>query len=77
MYGKKMCGYILSPAAFCAVTKGLLDSYSPPAQESRNYKNWVAALDIKTCLECRERHGQIYRLSLIHIFDEVPLPMIY
>ena len=43
-----------------------MDSYSPPTQESRNDKNWIAALDLKTCLECREYHGQIYRM------DETP-----
>ena len=57
---KKMCGYVVSVDMPCDLTKGLLDSYSPPTQESRNYKNWIAVLDLKTCLECRSRHGQIY-----------------
>ena len=50
----------------CALTKGLLDFYSPPTQESRNYKIWIAVLDIKTCRKCRDCHGQIYQM------DEVP-----
>lgn len=50
----------------CILTKGRLDSYSPPTQKSRNYKNWIAVLDLKTCLECRSRHGQIYQM------DEIP-----
>ena len=66
MYVKKMCGYVVSANILCVLTKGLLDFYSPPAQESRNYKNWVAVLDLKTCLQCRSRHGQIYQM------DEIP-----
>ena len=66
MYVKKMCGYVVSANMLCVLTKGRLDSYSPPTQESRTYKNWVAVLDLKTCLECRARHGQIYRM------DETP-----
>lgn len=66
MYIKKMCGCIVSADIPCPLAKGLLDFYSPPTQESRNYKNWVAVLDLKTCLECRSRHGEIYRM------DEIP-----
>jgi SPP1 gp7 family putative phage head morphogenesis protein len=63
---KKMCGYVVSANMLCVLTKGLLDSYSSPTQESRNYKSWIAVLDLKTCFECRSRHGQIYQM------DEVP-----
>lgn len=63
MYVKKMCGYVISVDMPYALTKGLLDSYFPPTQESRNYKNWIAILDLKTCLECRDRHGQIYQMD--------------
>ena len=66
MYVKQMCGYAISQDMFCILTKGLLDFYSPPTQESRNYKNWVATLDLKTCPKCRSRHGQIYQM------DETP-----
>lgn len=61
-----MCGYAISQDMFCILTKGLLDFYSLPTQESRNYKNWVATLDLKTCPKCRSRHGQIYQM------DETP-----
>ena len=27
---------------------------------STNYKNWLATLDLKTCIDCRSRHGRIY-----------------
>lgn len=63
MYVKKMYGYVVSTDMFRALTKGLLDFYSPPTQESRNYKNWIAVLDLKTCMECRSRHGQIYWIN--------------
>ena len=66
MIVKKMYGYVVSTDMFHILAKGRLDSYSPPTQESRNYKNWIAALDLKTCLECRSRHGQIYPM------DETP-----
>lgn len=66
MYVKKMCGYVVSANMLCVLTKGLLDSYSPPTLESRTYKNWIAILDLKTCFECRSRHGQIYQM------DEMP-----
>ena len=61
-----MYGYVVSTDLSHILIKGRLDSYSPPTQESRNDKNWIAALDLKTCLECREYHGQIYRM------DETP-----
>ena len=66
MIVKKRYGYAVSTDMFHILAKGRLDSYSPPTQESRNYKNWIAALDLKTCLECRSRHGQIYPM------DETP-----
>ena len=60
-----MCGHVVSANMLCVLTKGLLDFYSPPTQESWTYKNWIAVLDLKTCLECRSRHGQIYRMDEI------------
>lgn len=45
MYVKKMCGYITTENITDAFKKGLLDYYSPPVQESRRYKNWIAVLD--------------------------------
>ena len=50
------------------VEKGLLDIFNPVTTHSRDYKNWRAILDLKTCFECRSRHGQIYRI------DEVVVP---
>lgn len=62
MYVKKMYGYVVSEDELSYLTKGLLDYYDPPTQESRNFKNWIAILDLKTCLECRSHHGQIYQM---------------
>ena len=33
--------------------------------DSRNYKNWESAyLGIKTCKECRNKHGKIYAFNV-------------
>ena len=33
--------------------------------QSKNYKNWIAILDLKTCKPCRRTHGQIYEIDEI------------
>ena len=63
MYVKKMRGYVIPKDTFCHLAKGRLDSYDPPTQESLRYKNWITMLDLKTCLACRARHGQIYQMD--------------
>lgn len=45
------------------VKKGLLDTFEPVTTQSKNYKHWKAILDLKTCIECRSRHGQIYSID--------------
>ncbi len=52
------------------VEKGLLDTFEPVTIQSKNYKNWRAILDLKTCIECRSRHGQIY--SIDEVVDPEP-----
>ena len=52
------------------VEKGLLDTFEPITTQSNNYKNWKAILDLKTCIECRSRHGQIYRID--EVVDPAP-----
>lgn len=37
--------------------------WKPEFAESGKYKNWVAILDLKTCLECRKRHGKIWLMN--------------
>lgn len=34
--------------------------YRPPTHTSSDYKNWIAILDLKTCVNCRNLHGKIY-----------------
>ncbi|MGN0529165.1 MAG: ribonuclease domain-containing protein [Eubacterium sp.] len=43
--------------------KSIFDSFKPVYQESDNYKNWIAILDEKTCVVCRENHGRIFPLN--------------
>lgn len=32
-------------------------------KESKNWKMWYAILDVKTCRDCRKKHGCIYRMN--------------
>lgn len=38
-------------------------SWKPIFSESNKYKNWIAVLDLKTCPECRDRHGKVWLIS--------------
>ena len=62
--------YVFDKSIFS--TKGLLDRHNPPTTESTNYKNWIAIIDLKTCVECRTKHGQIYLINE-YIDQEPPL----
>ncbi len=35
--------------------------WKPEFGDSKNYKNWIARLDLKTCPICRTMHGKIWR----------------
>lgn len=37
--------------------------WKPEFSESKNYKNWIAILDLKTCPTCRTMHGKIWRIE--------------
>ena len=37
--------------------------WKPEFSESKNYKNWTAILDLKTCPICRTMHGKIWRIE--------------
>ncbi len=39
---------------------------------SKNYKNWIAILDLFTCYVCRSEHGQIYEMDE-YVFNEPPV----
>ncbi len=36
------------------------EKWNPEFGVSKNYKNWIAVLDTKTCLVCRFNHGKIW-----------------
>ncbi len=59
-YIKKTIVYYTSPTI---IEKGLLDTYEPQTMESVNYKNLIAILDLRTCLDCRSLHGKIYEIN--------------
>ena len=37
--------------------------WKPEFGESKNYKNWIAILDLKTCPICRTMHGKIWQIE--------------
>ena len=37
--------------------------WKPEFSESKNYKNWIAILDLKTCPICRTMHGKIWQIE--------------
>lgn len=37
--------------------------WKPKFSESKNFKNWIANLDLKTCAECRKMHGKIWSIN--------------
>lgn len=63
IYIKKTIVYCTNPTI---IEKGRLDTYNPSTVESVNYKNWEATLDLRTCVDCRSKHGKIY------LIDETP-----
>lgn len=40
--------------------KDLFETFQPLVHDSNDYKNWIAILDLKTCLQCRLNHGKVY-----------------
>ena len=52
------------------VRKDLFEFFRPPTYESLDYKNWIAQLDLRTCLICRGSHGKIYEMD--EFSDEEP-----
>ena len=59
MYIKQMKGYVVKDVN-STHQKELIDFFEPSTHESADYVNWIAILDIKTCLRCRTQHGKIY-----------------
>ncbi len=38
-------------------------NWNPTFSKSNNYKNWIASLDLKTCLKCKSYHGKIWNIN--------------
>ena len=45
------------------IAKGKLDIFIPLTVASSNWKHWKAVLDLKTCEDCRSKHGKIYAIN--------------
>ena len=58
---KQICGTV--------ITKGKLDIFIPLTVASSNWKHWKAVLDLKTCEDCRSKHGKICAMN------DIPTPM--
>ncbi len=67
MYVKKMFGFVLTQEEE-QFSKGWVDDFKPPTQQSKNWKHWVAQEDEKVCYECNTNSGKIYKLT------EIPNP---
>ncbi len=37
--------------------------WNPKFGVSNKFKNWIAHLDLKTCLYCRKTHGKIWNID--------------
>lgn len=58
---------------FCStIQKDLFELFQPVLHESEDYKNWIAILDLTTCLPCRNKHGKVYLQNEI-IKEEPPV----
>ena len=58
---KQICGTV--------ITKVKLDIFIPLTVTSSNWKHWKATLDLKTCEDCRSKHGKIFAMN------DIPNPM--
>lgn len=52
------------------ITPAKLTSFIPTTTASCNWMEWIAIIDLKTCVSCQERHGKIYST---HFSDTPPL----
>lgn len=43
------------------------DRFEPTTLPSKNYKTWIAVLDLKTCFECADNHGRIFDINDITV----------
>lgn len=69
---KKVYGYVITEKDTIFITKGLLDTYSPPTTKSENWKHWITHISFITCGECLDLNGKIYSTEDMS-FEEPPL----
>ena len=72
MIVKKTVGSIILSSAVHIAEKGLLDIFIPKTTVSNRWKHWKATIDFKTCTDCLNHHGKIYRMDE-YIPQEPPL----
>ncbi len=58
-------GDIIGMDIFAYLLLQIINGYnwSPKYGESSKFKNWIAILDVKTCLICRNMHGKIWDID--------------
>lgn len=60
---------VVNTEYFCydnlALKKSVDLLFRPSTHRSSDYKNWIAMLDLKTCIECKNSHGKIYPIEKI------------
>jgi hypothetical protein len=55
---------VIHKQIYCTViAKGKLNIFIPLTVTSSNWKHWKAVLDLKTCENCRSKHGKIYTMN--------------
>lgn len=69
MYFKQTKGYVVKDNTNNVYQKELINFFKPDTHESSDYVNWIAVLDLKTCLLCRLQHGKIYDIDEIIEFQ--------
>lgn len=51
-------------SAVSEIQKDLIDTFRPSITfDSQDYKNWIAKLDLFTCILCRKTHGKVYGIN--------------
>ena len=72
MVVKKTVCSIIQRGTVHTAEKGLLDIFIPETTVSNRWKHWKATIDFKTCTDCLNHHGKIYRMDE-YIPQEPPL----
>jgi len=72
MIVKKTVGSIIQSSTVHIAEKGLLDIFIPKTTVSNRWKTWKATIDFKTCMDCLNNHGKVYRMEE-YIPQEPPL----